>query len=291
MKFRIHYSLKTPGRSYLSSIICQSITASLLIVVVTAQTAFANDIFDAIWGQDFKRVAVLLRRHPELIRARDHNGDTPLHIAAELGQIDMVILLLSKGASLKARDTIGRTPLHSAAGACYEKDENSRQKEISQLLILKGADPFVKDMYGDMPIHCAAMHGNYKIVELLVSKGVYIDVRGNCANTPLHYASILEWPDEMADWKDLADKYMKTRLFLISNGADVTARTELGDTPLHYAVDGGNASIEYVKILIAKGADINARNNGGVTPLKLVKNGSGVTKIINSLLRKNGAIE
>ena len=50
-------------------------------------------------------------------KARDKDGRTPLHRAAESNENPAVIeALLDAGADLKARDRLGVTPLHWAAG-------------------------------------------------------------------------------------------------------------------------------------------------------------------------------
>jgi ankyrin repeat protein len=267
------------------------IIALSILLSVSYERAFANDIFDVIWKNDFKKTDALLQRHPELVNAKDRIGSSPLHIAAELGLLDIARLLISKGACIAAKDFNLMTPLHSAAQGHYDKNDDIHQSDITQLLIAKGADYNARDKFGNTPLIYAAQYGNYKIVELLISKGVDINEKGNGDNTPLHFASMNEGPHEMLDGKWEERKYMKTRLFLLSNGAGVNARNDLGDTPLHYAVQGGSASLEYVKILISKGADINARNNHGVTPLDLVKSGTGKEKDIADLLRKHGAKE
>jgi cytohesin len=140
---------------------------------------------------------------------------------------------------------------------------------------------------GKTPLIYAAEYGNDEMVELLLSKGVNVNEKGDCGNTPLHFASLDRWPDEMTDRKELKKKYWKTQLCLISYGANVNAKNDRGDIPLHYAVEGSDVSFEYVKLLISKGADVNARNMNGNTPLNLAKFGGN--KDIIDLLRQHGA--
>lgn len=56
------------------------------------------------------------QRVEQLLGARDRQGRTPLHCAADFGQSEAAELLLSRGASARAQDALGRTPAHSASG-------------------------------------------------------------------------------------------------------------------------------------------------------------------------------
>jgi ankyrin repeat protein len=75
---------------------------------------FADNIFNAILGADFNNAKAILERHPEFVNARDQNKNTPLHIAAEMGMVDVARLLISKGACITAKNTDAMTPLHYA---------------------------------------------------------------------------------------------------------------------------------------------------------------------------------
>lgn len=55
------------------------------------------------------------------VNDRDENGCTPLHFAADRGQLRAMQLLLARGADLNARDSDGQTPLHYAA-MCGQKE-------------------------------------------------------------------------------------------------------------------------------------------------------------------------
>jgi ankyrin repeat protein len=123
-----------------------------------------SDIFAAINNNDIKAVKDFIRKKPALVNitneggdtplhkasigrteiaellvakganvnARENNGITPLHIAAERGNREIVELLISRGADINARRKNGKTPLHQASENGYT--------QIAELLIAKGAD-------------------------------------------------------------------------------------------------------------------------------------------------------
>ena len=113
-----------------------------------------------------------------------------------------------------------------------------------------GVDVNAKDLWlnDGTPLHSAAVFGNYKIAELLISKGANVNAKANDGLTPLHIAKT----------KDFAE-------LLIDNGSDVNAKRDDGLTPLHYAAFNGYK--ETCQMLINKGADMNAKDQDGKTPL------------------------
>jgi hypothetical protein len=69
------------------------------------------EFFAAVASRDTARVREFLSSDPTLVRARDDEGATPLHLAAEQGHRDVVKLLLEAGADINARDDrFGATP-------------------------------------------------------------------------------------------------------------------------------------------------------------------------------------
>jgi cytohesin len=173
----------------------------------------------------------------------------PLHIAAERGRLDLVQVLIERGADVNIRDSQGRTPLHAAA--------IGGNAEVIRLLIKLGADVNARDNYGETPLHLVAAEGaayphpSYEeAAKALLDAGADVNARNADGKTPLHIASV--------------GNPALVKLF-IERGADVNAQDNSGKTPLHYAVEWG--SLLAAAALLKAGARTDVRDNDGLTPL------------------------
>jgi ankyrin repeat protein len=93
----------------------------------------------------------------------DLTGQTPLHLAAQMGQKDIAQLLLANKADVNAKDSTHSTPLHEAA--------KSGVKELVELLLANKADINAKDINGHTPLHVTAANDRMNVVELLRQHG------------------------------------------------------------------------------------------------------------------------
>ncbi|MBA4393533.1 MAG: hypothetical protein C0407_08275 [Desulfobacca sp.] len=73
-----------------------------------------DNIFVATIIGDSVKVKSFLNTNPSLVNAKDHNGQTPLHWAANKGHIQIVKFLVSQGAQVTLKDNTGWTPLEYA---------------------------------------------------------------------------------------------------------------------------------------------------------------------------------
>jgi hypothetical protein len=92
--------------------------------------------------------------------ADDVAGEFPLHIAAELGRVEVAALLLEAEAYTSVEDCAGLTPLHSAA---LQADG-----AVAALLLRHEADPAAADREGNTPIHTACCAGHLAVVRALL---------------------------------------------------------------------------------------------------------------------------
>jgi len=102
-------------------------------------------LFAAIRANDTVAVERLLDKGAEVNAEEPESGNTPLHIAAMFGYVDIVNLLLKNDdANVDATAPDGNTPLHIAA--------MFRNVEIVDLLLKNGANVNATDSKGNTPL-------------------------------------------------------------------------------------------------------------------------------------------
>eukprot|EP00439_Symbiodinium_sp_Y106_P073676 s327_g13.t4 len=102
-------------------------------------------------------LAALWRHEQGVVAARDSEGGTAAHHAANCGFIHILEWLYLKGASMKSADSYGLTPLHCAVMA--------GKVLATQMLLRRGADALAVDVKRRTPLHWAAVHGRGALVE------------------------------------------------------------------------------------------------------------------------------
>ncbi|HHT9105353.1 MAG TPA: ankyrin repeat domain-containing protein [Candidatus Wujingus californicus] len=107
---------------------------------------------EAINLGDLTKVQEILAASPGLLNGATGDQEmTPLHLAANRGNTEIVELLLTKGANIEAREFNGWTPLFSAV--IIGQDEKT-----AKLLLDKGARVNARDLLGMTPLKWV-LHG------------------------------------------------------------------------------------------------------------------------------------
>jgi uncharacterized protein len=119
----------------------------------------------------------------------DENGATAFLRASQSGDVELMKLLLSKGADPKINTALNVSPLHVAAGIgwvegiTYEWSPESTFEAVKMLIDL-GLDVNLQADTGRTALHGAAHKGRSDVVQILADKGAKLDVRdyGNTDN-------------------------------------------------------------------------------------------------------------
>ena len=118
-------------------------------------------------------------------------GATPLFLAAEVNNLDVIKTLVGAGADPLIASDRGTTPLMMAAGAGTdvqrerEPEERATAVETAKFLVEHGADVNAAGQYGWTALHAAAYQGLNDVIEYLVSKGAKIDQKDEFGQTAL----------------------------------------------------------------------------------------------------------
>jgi ankyrin repeat protein len=165
------------------------------------------------------------------------NGETSLMIAAQVGNVENVKLLLDKGVNVNATEGHrGQDALMWAAAEGHP--------EVIDLLIAHGAKVNSASLGGTTPLVFAANRNDAKSVDRLIAAGADVNYATSDGTKILSLAAAAKATDVVAT--------------LLDHGADPNVTDKQGNTPLHVAAQNG--LLPMVEKLIAKGANLNARN-------------------------------
>uniref|UniRef100_A0A7S4JQX9 EF-hand domain-containing protein n=1 Tax=Prymnesium polylepis TaxID=72548 RepID=A0A7S4JQX9_9EUKA len=117
----------------------------------------------------------------------DRKGKTPIMIAAEYGQTELVMHLLDLQANLKAEAESGWTIMHFVVNA-------NKPELLQQFLVHKEVNAIKKELLTGIDqdersaMHIAAFKCDEKIVEILAQNGAKVDQADRAGNNPMALA-------------------------------------------------------------------------------------------------------
>jgi ankyrin repeat protein len=244
----------------------------------------------------------LLEAHPRDVNARGGDHGTPLHAAVHQEDLDLVVLLLERGADMESRDRHDQTALYVASSCGYAEVVRSlidrgadlnvecgnrggwfKAKwtplhvaskngwlEVAGLLLVHGTGVNHQDNWGKSALHIASRHASSNLVRLLLDHGANAYALDNWGETALHEAS----------------SYGRITVVksLLEYGANVDAMSKWGMTPLHCAAIKGH--LEVIHLLLDHDADVNAQNEDRRTALDLASL-NGHVQVVEVLLKRS----
>lgn len=164
--------------------------------------------------------------------------------AIKNGYLDIVRLLIDKGAKINERNCYHLTALEEAV--------ISNNSKIIKLIIERGAAV-------DICFINACLSGHKENIKLLISNGVNVNYKDSNGVTALMRVA------------ESSDEFLQVAKLLIDNGADVNAKDKNGYTPLFYSIfdrsnidwNGERDIVLMPMLLLDNGSDINAKDKNG----------------------------
>jgi ankyrin repeat protein len=277
------------------------------------------------WLYENRRQACLMileLAQPADVNAVDKDGLTPLHLAVQSKDSDIVQKVLNCGGDHNARDKSGKLPVHHAAATRWwsnldvirtllrsfvndstrehshtslgERDGNiGRLYNAEDVFKSRAANALQqRDKTGQTPLHIAAARGASHTVSLFLEYGVDVTIRDQEKRTAFDFAVRLK---KRHATEILSKRYVATQLHEAARNGDIACLKEMleqeqdpdlvgpeGRTPLHYAARFGH--VPAVDMLLSNGATVSIRDMRGQTTLHLAAE-SGHVDVVQYLLR------
>lgn len=245
-----------------------------------------NILFELIKSHNFTEFKKILDDENNFIdvNIRDEQNNYLLSYAILFNKIDVIELLIRKGARIDVTDTEDRSILYIPIKYNYIeiikiilqtnidqigisvhdiKDRNYnipihysiiyKNIEALRLMLEYGSNPNIADKYGNNSLHLSVYSRNYDICKYILNYDIDINSKTNIGESALHIASNLQ----------------ESKIFnLLIDYPNINVNSQDYDhefTPLHYSVNLNN--IEQVRLLLNKKANSNIQDIYGNTVL------------------------
>lgn len=218
----------------------------------------------------------------------DNNGNTGLHAAVMHDESTVVRMLVAGGASVSATNHEGCTPIHIAARFGYAECLKHLVSREGNTANLHDVVSLKESINCDCALHLAVSSGSLDCVRLLVNANAQIDCMNSNHMTPLLIAAmggfdklLIRICAENPDY-NLCGPDRRTAAFYAVEGEnieflqiikakqfDFTASDAAGDTLLHCAARMD--ALQSMSFLMANGTNPFAANRKKETPMQLIK--------------------
>jgi len=224
-------------------------------------------------------VIELLIDHRIDIDITDSKGRTSLHYVNDL---QTCAILLEARANVKAVDVDGNTALHTLClGYSATGDD---QVDVGQLLLENGCSVLARNRKGYLPVHCCAMQGRADYIKLLLSAGG-AELREELVSEEHSVSSLLKLATEAGHWR-CADWLLKN---------EFTFKPEEGEKIIEDLLTRKITHIkpqETVSFLVNLGTDPCAKNKkDGNQPLHYAATHAMFAEVLTVLLELGADIE
>ncbi|XP_070992432.1 ankyrin repeat and death domain-containing protein 1B-like [Oncorhynchus clarkii lewisi] len=173
----------------------------------------------------------------------DQNRNTPLHLAAGNGHLDVVQLLLKSFETRNEVNTAGETALYLAADAAHE--------DCVQALLEAGCDPNIVTMDQSSALHPVSEKGHTSLVRLLIENSAHLDLQNQHLQAPLYLA--------------VKNCHIPVIHTLLEAGCNINVTDHRSQTVLHVAAE--LARVDIVEMLLKAGMNLVLQDKQGKTAL------------------------
>ncbi|ELK02373.1 Transient receptor potential cation channel subfamily A member 1 [Pteropus alecto] len=198
----------------------------------------SRDSFQVVFEGGASELHHCMKKQKKL-RKYDDVDASPLHHAAEEGQVELMEMIVSDSPCevLNVTDNYGNSPLHWAAV--------KNQAESVKFLLSKGANPNLQNSSMMAPLHLAVQGGHNEVVKVLTEhSSTDTNLEGENGNTALLIAC----------FQDNSEALQML-------GADINSTDSEGRSPLLLAT--ASASWNIVNLLLSKGAHVDIKDHLG----------------------------
>jgi ankyrin repeat protein len=150
---------------------------------------YLTPLVAALAGKHFQ-TAELLRHSGADPNVQWLVGNTPLHSAASLGDVEMVQELLDMGADVNFQNERGESPLDYTCRNPHQADDTFPiiLGNVTQLLLDRGADINARTNDSWTPLHTAVHYGYIEVVRVLLEHGADVGSEDKQGKTPFTLA-------------------------------------------------------------------------------------------------------
>ncbi|WP_370107212.1 ankyrin repeat domain-containing protein [Wolbachia endosymbiont of Chironomus riparius] len=226
-----------------------------------------NDLIDAVTKGNYKKALEFIKNGAN-VNATDYLGNTPMHLAAKNGFLNIITLLRSRGAYDNTENNLGETPFTLAISAGQINILNYFVREGIVCIPECNITTLVENM---KQTNSDNRKVQTDIVKCIFSKKTDFPDKEHPGNIFLHYAA-----------KNCQPNIVK-RLIETLN-AYPNFQDDLGNTILHYAAESDN--LKLVEYLVGeKHLSLDIKNNIGKTPVETAV-AKGSIKTLNYLVNE-----
>lgn len=201
---------------------------SFTMGIVSVMPSKTNRMVIAVEKGDLEEIKVRVAMGERVnVKDKGYGGNSPLHVAVEHGNLEIVQFLLGAGAKINSKNAEKQTPLMML--------DDDAAPELIYLLLSHGAKINLVDKQGNTALMLAAEYAKPEVLQTLISAGANVNAVNKRGRTALMTA---------ADGGDLENVKL-----LLGAGANAQVIDKEGETALSAA-----GSEEVKQMLIAYGA-------------------------------------